>query len=59
MGASNVIREIRRSTRRRVSPEEKIRVVVGGLRGEISVSALCRRGGHCTGGLLPLVEVIP
>lgn len=45
MGASNVIREIRRSTRRRVSPEEKIRVVVGGLRGEISVSALCRRGG--------------
>ena len=43
MGASNVIREIRRSTRRRFSPEEKIRIVVEGLRGEISVSELCRR----------------
>jgi len=43
MGASNVIREIRRSTRRRFSPEEKIRIVVEGLRGEISVSSLCRR----------------
>ena len=45
MGASNVIGEIRRSTRRRFSPEEKIRIVVEGLRGEISVSALCRREG--------------
>jgi len=43
MGASNVIREIRRSTRRRFSPEEKIRIVVEGLRGEVSVSELCRR----------------
>jgi len=45
MGASNVIREIRRSTRRRFSPEEKIRIVVEGLRGEVSVSELCRREG--------------
>jgi len=43
MGASNVIREIRRSPRRRFSPEEKIRIVVEGLRGEVSVSELCRR----------------
>ena len=45
MGATNVIREIRRATRRNFSAEEKIRIVVEGLRGEISVSALCRREG--------------
>jgi transposase len=45
MGTTNVIREIRRATRRKFSAEEKIRIVVEGLRGEISVSALCRREG--------------
>ena len=45
MGATNVIREIRRATRKKFSAEEKIRIVVEGLRGEISVSALCRREG--------------
>ena len=45
MGATNLIREIRRATRRKFSAEEKIRIVVEGLRGEISVSALCRREG--------------
>jgi transposase len=45
MGATNVIREIRRATRRKFSAEEKIRIVVEGLRGEMSVSALCRREG--------------
>jgi len=45
MGATNVIREIRRATRRKFGAEEKIRIVVEGLRGEISVSALCRREG--------------
>ncbi len=45
MGGTNVIREIRRATRRKFSAEEKIRIVVEGLRGEISVSALCRREG--------------
>jgi len=45
MGAANVMREIRRATRRKFSAEEKIRLVVEGLRGEISVSALCRREG--------------
>ena len=33
--ASNVVQQIRRATRRRFSAEEKIRVVVEGLRGEI------------------------
>jgi transposase len=39
------VREIRRKTRRRFSPEEKIRTVLDGLRGEQSVSDLCRREG--------------
>jgi transposase len=39
------VREIRRRTRRKFSPEEKIRIVFGGLRGEQSVSDLCRREG--------------
>ncbi len=45
MGATNVIKEIRRATKRKFSAEEKIRIVVEGLRGEISVSGLCRREG--------------
>jgi len=36
------VREIRRRTRRKFSPEEKIRIVLEGLRGEQSVSELCR-----------------
>ncbi len=39
------VREIRRRTRRRFSAEEKIRIVLEGLRGEESVAALCRREG--------------
>jgi len=39
------VREIRRRTRRKFSPEEKIRIVLEGLRGEQSVSDLCRREG--------------
>lgn len=39
------VREIRRKTRRRFSAEEKIRIVMDGLRGEVSVAELCRREG--------------
>ena len=39
------VREIRRRSRRRFSAEEKIRVVLDGLRGEMSVAELCRREG--------------
>src|SRR5215468_4116451 len=43
--AEQVIREIRRSTRRQFSAEEKIRIVLSGLRGEDSIAELCRREG--------------
>mgnify|MGYP001140635328 FL=1 len=39
------VREIRRRTRRKFSAEEKIRIVLDGLRGEMSVAELCRREG--------------
>ena len=39
------VREIRRRARRRFSAEEKIRIVLEGLRGEDSIAALCRREG--------------
>ena len=37
--------EIRRATRKKYTAEEKIRIVLEGLRGEIPVSELCRREG--------------
>lgn len=40
-----VVRDIRRQTRRKYSAEEKIRVVLEGLRGEDSIAELCRREG--------------
>lgn len=43
--AEATIREIRRKTRRKFSTEEKIRIVLEGLRGEESISELCRREG--------------
>jgi transposase len=43
--AEKAVREIRRKTRRRSSAEEKIRIVIEGLRGEESIASLCRREG--------------
>ena len=40
-----VVKDIRRATRKRHSPEEKIRIVLSGLRGEDSIAELCRREG--------------
>ena len=39
------VREIRRRTRRKFAPEEKVRIVLEGLRGEQSISEPCRREG--------------
>ena len=43
--AERVIKTIRRVTRRQFSAEEKIRIVLQGLRGEDSIAELCRREG--------------
>lgn len=40
-----VVKDIRRATRRQFSAEEKIRIVLDGLRGEDSIAELCRREG--------------
>ena len=41
----SVVRDIRRNTRRKYSTEEKIRIVLEGLKGEVSIAELCRREG--------------
>lgn len=41
----DVVKQIKKATRRRFTAEEKIRIVLEGLRGEISISELCRREG--------------
>lgn len=43
--AEQAIKDIRRRTRRHFSAEDKIRIVLEGLRGEDSISELCRREG--------------
>ena len=43
--AEKAIRDIRRATRRQYSAEEKIRIVLEGLRGESSIAELCRKEG--------------
>jgi transposase len=43
--AEQVLKDIRRQTRRHYSAEEKIRIVLEGLRGEENISELCRREG--------------
>src|SRR5919112_4530192 len=46
--AQVALKDIRRATRRQFSAEEKIRVVLEGLRGEDSIAELCRREGIAT-----------
>ena len=41
----NVVRQIRKATAKRFSAEDKIRIVLEGLRGELPISELCRKEG--------------
>ena len=45
VSADTVVKDIQRRTRKQYSAEEKIRIVLEGLRGEQSVAELCRREG--------------
>jgi transposase len=47
--ADRTVKDIRRKTRRRYSSEEKIRIVLAGLRGEDSIAELCRQEGISQG----------
>src|SRR6185369_5927608 len=49
LSSEEIVKNIRRATRRRHSAEEKIRIVLDGLRGEISIAELCRREGIAEG----------
>ena len=42
---TNIVQQIRKATRRRFTAEEKIRIVLEGLRGEIPVTEVCRKEG--------------
>ena len=42
-GAAKAIKDIRRATRKQYAAEEKIRIVLDGLRGEETIAELCRR----------------
>lgn len=44
-GPESVVREIKRRTRKRYNAEEKIRIVLEGLKGEASIAEICRREG--------------
>ncbi len=43
--ASSLISELKRKTRRNYSSEEKIRIVIEGMCGEMTIAALCRKEG--------------
>ena len=43
--ADRIVKDIRRQTRKRYSSEDKIRIVLAGLRGEDSIAELCRQEG--------------
>ena len=45
----SVVREIKRKTRRKFNSEEKIRIILEGLKGEDSIAEICRREGIAPG----------
>ncbi len=51
-----IVKDIKRATRKHYSSEEKIRIVLDGLRGEDSIAELCRREGIAQGHILQMVQ---
>ena len=54
--AGRAVKNIRRATRKQYSAEEKIGIVLGGLRGDDSIAEPCRREGIAQGCVLQMVE---
>ena len=59
VSSESVVKDIRRRTRKKYSLEEKIRIVIDGLRGEDSISSLCRREGIPANLYYPLEQRFP
>ena len=51
-----IVKDIKRATRKHYSSEEKIRIVLDGLRGEDSIAELCRREGISQGIYYEMVQ---
>ena len=49
LSSEEIVKDIRRATRKQYSAEEKIRIVLDGLRGEQSIAELCRSEGIAEG----------
>ena len=47
--SERIVKDIKRKTRKQYSAEEKIRIVLDGLRGEESIAELCRQEGIAQG----------
>jgi transposase len=54
--AERILKDIRRATRKHYSAENKIRIVLEGLRGEDSIARVVPPGGHCPVDVLRLGE---
>ena len=54
--SEKIIRDIKRNTRKQYSAEEKIRIVLDGVRGEASMAELCRREGIAQRPVLQMVQ---
>src|SRR5260370_11719174 len=57
--SERLVKNIRRATRKHYSAEEKIRIVLDGLRGESSIAELCRREGIAAGLFFSWSQAVP
>ena len=59
VSSEKLVQDIRRKTRKKYSSEEKIRIVLEGMRGEENILELCRREGMASNLVLPLEQRFP
>ncbi len=56
--SEKIVKDIKRATHKQYSAEEKIRIVLDGLRGENSIAELCRREGISQGIWLTIINAM-